>query len=194
MRSEARIAALAAVLLVACRPDPVPKPRGYFRIDLAPKTYAVWAGGCPFEMEVPGEAHMVERTDPGASCWFDLTYPRHKATVHLTYRPVDGMLAQHIEDAHGFKGKHEAVAARILSERVLRDSSRVFGTLFNVDGDVASPMVFYLTDSTDHFLYGALYFQARPNADSLAPVTQRIREDVRHLAATLRWSGGTGHP
>ena len=48
-------------------------------------------------------------------------------------------------------------------------------------------MVFYLTDSTSNFLYGALYFDARPNADSLAPVTERLRTDVRHFAATLAW-------
>lgn len=92
-----------------------------------------------------------------------------------------------IEDAHAFKDKHEAMAARIRSERVERDSARVFGTLFDVEGNVASPMVFYLTDSTTRFLYGSLYFDARPNADSLEPVTGRIREDLRHFANTLSW-------
>ena len=100
---------------------------------------------------------------------------------------MQGNLPQLIEDAHGFKAKHEALAAKIGRERVLREEDRVFGTLFDVEGDVASPMVFYLTDSTANFLYGALYFDTRPNADSLAPVTERLREDVRHMAATLKW-------
>ena len=77
--------------------------------------------------------------------------------------------------------------AKIRSARVLHDSVRVFGTYFEVEGDVASPMVFYLTDSTANFLYGSLYFDARPNADSLAPVTERIRQDMRHLMGTVRW-------
>jgi gliding motility-associated lipoprotein GldD len=94
-----------------------------------------------------------------------------------------------IEDAHDFQGQARSQSAvRIRSQtHVERDSARVFGTLFSVDGDVASPMVFYLTDSTTRFLYGSLYFDARPNADSLAPVTKRIREDLRHFAETLAW-------
>ena len=34
---------------------------------------------------------------------------------------------------------------------------------------------------------GALYFSVPPNGDSLAPVTNRLREDIMHLGATLRW-------
>ena len=131
---------------------------------------------------------MVPQHADERRCWFNLTYPRYKATVHLTYRSVQGDLARLLEDAHDLKSKHEAKAYRIGTERVSRDSARVFGTLFDVEGDVASPMVFYLTDSTTNFLYGALYFRARPNADSLAPITARIRDDIRHFAATLRWA------
>ena len=79
------------------------------------------------------------------------------------------------------------MAAKISSERILRAPARVFGTVFNVEGDVASPFVFYVTDSTSNFLYGALYFDARPNADSLAPVTKRIREDMLRMISTLEW-------
>ena len=105
----------------------------------------------------------------------------------MTWSPVRGDLAQLIDDAHVFRATHEAKAARMDRERVLRDSVRVFGTLFSVEGDVASPFVFYLTDSTDNFLYGSLYFDAPPNADSLAPVTARLREDLHHFATTLHW-------
>ena len=91
----------------------------------------------------------------------------------MTWRQVHGDLPELIEDAHAFKAKHEQMATRIKTDEVLRDSARVFGSLFSVDGNVASPMVFYLTDSTSNFLYGALYFDVRPNADSLAPVTER---------------------
>lgn len=116
-----------------------------------------------------------------------MRFPAQRATVHLTWSPVGGQLPELINDAHAFKSTHEAKAVKIGSERVLRDSVRVFGSVFNVEGDVASPLVFYFTDSTDNFLYGALYFDARPNADSLAPVTERLRSDMRHMAATLRW-------
>jgi len=180
-------ALLGLLLITSCGEDPVPKPRGWFRIDLPEQSYTAWGNDSTFSLEVPAYARMAERTAKGEARWFDLRFPQQRATVHLTWSPVHGRMQALIEDAHAFKAQHEAKAAKIRSERVLRDSVRVFGTLFDVEGDVASPMVFYLTDSTHNFLYGALYFDSRPNADSLSPVTDRIREDIRHMAVTLRW-------
>ena len=176
-----------AVLFTACADDPLPKPKGWLRLDLPEKKYEVWQDDAPFTAEVPTYAVLVPRKATGDANWFDMRFAKQRATVHMTWSAVNGDLPQLIEDAHTFKKQHEAKAARIGSERLLRDSARVFGTFFDVEGDVASPMVFYLTDSTSNFLYGALYFDARPNADSLAPVTERLRADVRHFAATLAW-------
>ena len=178
---------IAALLLTACSEDTVPKPRGWFRIDLPEKGYTAWGNDSTFHAEIPAYAIMREREAKGEARWLDLRFPKQRATVHMTWSPVSGRMAELIEDAHVFKAQHESKAARIRSDRVLRDSARVFGTMFDVEGDVASPMVFYLTDSTDNFLYGSLYYDTRPNADSAAPVTERIRQDMRHFAATLRW-------
>ncbi len=178
---------ILALLFTACADDPLPKPKGWLRLDLPEQHYENWEGDAPFVAEVPAYAVLVPRNATGGAKWFDMRFAKQRATVHMTWSAVNGDLPQLIEDAHTFKKQHEAKASRIGSERLLRDSARVFGTLFDVEGDVASPMVFYLTDSTNNFLYGALYFDVRPNADSLAPVTERLRADVRHFAATLRW-------
>ncbi|HEX2615904.1 MAG TPA: hypothetical protein VHL57_00100 [Flavobacteriales bacterium] len=179
-------------MLWSCGEDPMPRPRGYFRIDLPEQKQVPYAGACPFTAEVPAYAIMARRpgdtlTHADTACWVNMRFPQQRATVHMTYRRVSGDLGELIRDAHAFKDRHEAKAVKIRSERVLHDSTHVFGTLFDVEGDVASPLVFYVTDSTTHFLYGSLYFDARPNADSLAPVTDRIRSDVRGFVNSLRW-------
>ena len=179
---------LCGALLVSCGEDPTPKPRGYFRIDLPEQRYAQWNTGCGYAAELPAYILPVPAQQAQHPCWYDLWMPGMRATIHLTYQPIAGNdLARLVEDAHDLKRKHELKAAKITAERVLRPDDRVFGTLFDVEGDVASPFVFYLTDSTAHFLYGALYFKSRPNADSLGPVTDRLRSDMRHFAATLQW-------
>lgn len=165
----------------------MPKPHGWLRIDLPEKSYSMWDNEAPFTAEIPTYARLVPRQAKGDARWYDLRFAQQRATAHMTWSPVRGDLAQLIDDAHVFRATHEAKAARMDRERVLRDSVRVFGTLFSVEGDVASPFVFYLTDSTDNFLYGSLYFDAPPNADSLAPVTARLREDLHHFATTLHW-------
>ena len=178
---------LFSALLAGCEEDFIPRPKGWPRLDLPEARYEVWSDSV-IAAEVPAYARMILRRSDASARWYDMRFAGQRATVHLTYSAVQANLPELIEDAHEFKRKHEAKAARIRSERMLRDSARVFGTLFDVEGDVASPCVFYLTDSTGHFLYGALYFDAPPNADSLAPVTARLRADIRHMAATLEWS------
>ena len=188
----------ASSLIIACTGSTVPKPRGYPRLDQPADSFEPWTGACPFTAEVPTYARMTVRANAGMEdlstssasdtvCWSSLRFAHQRATVFMTYRRINGDLPELIDDAHAFKDKHEAKAARIRSERILRDTARVFGNLFDVDGDVASPIVFYLTDSTSHFLYGSLYFDTRPNGDSLQPATDRIRSDVRHFAQTVKW-------
>ena len=176
---------LLPLAFASCGYDPVPKEKAYFRIDMPQQEFAAWEGEC-FKAELPVYSAMAKHMS-GEQCWQDWKFAEQRAQVYLTYKPVHSDLGRLIEDAHDFKGKHRSKAVRIKSDRVLRDSSRVFGTMFTVDGDVASPMVFYLTDSTSHFLYGSLYFNCRPNADSLAPLTERLRSDIEHFAATLEW-------
>ncbi len=187
---------LLMTLTTSCTEDPVPKPRGYFRIDLPPDSTHTVPSHCPFTAEVPVYARLVEGKgigpDDGRTCWTNMLFPDQRGAVHMTWRRVEGDLPELVRDAHEFKQKHQVLATRIKVEEVLRDSARVFGTIFAVDGNVASPMVFYLTDSVSNFLYGALYFDVRPNADSLAPVTERIRTDIRSFAHSLRWNDLAG--
>jgi hypothetical protein len=52
---------------------------------------------------------------------------------------------------------------------------------------VATAHQFFLTDSTKHFLRGALYFDATPNEDSLRPVNAFLQAEMKHLIQTFRW-------
>ncbi|MBX2971809.1 MAG: hypothetical protein KF797_01800 [Flavobacteriales bacterium] len=187
MKRRIDLLLLPVLLFAACSEDPVPKPRGYFRIDLPEQAYRTWTDSATFSAEVPAYGRVGIRSTKDHARWFDIRFKGQRATAHLTWSPVDGDLQDLIEDAHTFKSTHQAKAAKIRSERIMNDSTRVFGTMFDIEGDVASPFVFYVTDSTKNFMYGSLYFDNRPNADSLAPVTARLREDLRHMLATLRW-------
>lgn len=188
-----KISALVAALLlvlVGCRDTAIPKPRGYFRIDLAEHTYRAFESDCPFVLPVSEDA-FVQR-EPGATngCWFNLVYPRHKAKIHFTYTAVtdEDQLALLVNDAYGLAFEHEVKADAIRRSVIEDDERRAYGLIYDLKGHVATPLQFYLTDSTNHFLRGALYFSHRPNPDSLAPVQEWIREDVVHLIEQMTWT------
>jgi gliding motility-associated lipoprotein GldD len=183
-----------SIFLAGCKEEVLPKPKGYFRIDLPEKKYAEYSGNCPFTTEIPeySRVEVFEKHNSGDSCWFNIVVPRYNARIHCTYVNVQSNLDKLLRDSYEYAFKHEVKATAI--ERIVLedDESKVYGLVYDIKGDVASQVQFYLTDSSAHFLRGSLYFQNTPNADSLAPVVAFLKEDILHLAETLEW--GTENP
>ena len=120
--------------------------------------------------------------------WVNVEFPRFKGTIHISYKPVDGNLGAYLEDAYVMITKHIGKATGIRDSLIINKERDVYGLMFYLDGEgVASPLQFYLTDSTSHFMRGSLYFNVVPNNDSLQPVIDFITDDVRHLIETLEW-------
>jgi len=167
----------------------MPKPRGYFRIELPQQKYRSYESECPLTMDVSQGAQMElfrDRKSPD-SCWFNIYYPKLNARVHCSYIEVNGRLNSLIDDAYGFAAKHEMKASALRRTKVADSARKVYGIVYDIEGDAASSLQFFLTDSTDHFLRGALYFFNSPNADSIAPALDFVRADVIRLTETLRW-------
>ena len=122
--------------------------------------------------------------------WLDINYPRWNGVVFLTYkrlRNADDLRGQ-IDTSSRLLEKHYKLSSGIEEQGYEDPDNRVFGTVYYLKGSrVASTCQFWLTDSTRHFLRGALYLNRTPNNDSLAPVLRYMQEDIEHLVETLRW-------
>ena len=181
--------ALFSLLLTTCTSDYSPKPRGYFRIDLPEKEYLLFDTTFPYTFEYP--AYAVLNRDEIAGMepyWINIDFPRFNGRIHLSYKVVDGNLVNYLEDSRTFVMKHIPKASAIDDSVILRRDDNVYGLIYDIDGiGVASANQFFVTDSSRHFLRGALYFSHVPNNDSLAPVIEFIREDIKHLLETFQW-------
>lgn len=165
-----------------------PKPRGYIRIDFPTKEYQLFNENCPFSFEIPTYSRMKLNTSKNAEpCWYNLEFPKLKATLHLSYKPVSNNLGKYLEDAHEIANKHQIKATGLEEIPIIRDSAKVYGLVFDIAGNTASSVQFYLTDSTRHFLRGSLYFNAIPNADSLKIVVDFLKKDILHLINSASW-------
>ena len=58
---------------------------------------------------------------------------------------------------------------------------------YEITGNAASQSQFYVTDSTEHFLTGSLYFYAKPNYDSIYPAAIYLQQDIRQIMESLEW-------
>lgn len=179
------------VLLASCGQTPTPKPTAYARIALPEPSYIApnpetWR--CPYTFEASRQSYIT--VDPkyrNETCWYNVFYPKLKATIHLTYTALNDDLSAKIEDNRKLAMKHIGKATQINERLIENHEARVYGIAYEFRGETASDMQFFVTDSTHHFLRGSLYFSIAPNKDSLAPVIEYVKNDINHLIETVRW-------
>ena len=166
-----------------------PKPKGYFRIDFPEKEYQKLDSMKYYSFEFPIYSHITpDYHSLQEKEWVNIEFPSYKGTVHISYKNVNDNLDTYLEDSYFMMSKHMSRAMGIRDSVIINPEKEVYGLIYFLEGeDVASPLQFYLTDSTDHFMRGSLYFNVRTNNDSLAPVIDFIIDDVRHLIETIEW-------
>jgi gliding motility-associated lipoprotein GldD len=185
---------LIVTLLAACGGHYTPKPRGYFRIELPKKQYQVFdEPGYPYSFEYPVYAKIVKDTSffqkkPENPWWINVVFPSFNGKIYISYKVIgkEYTLDRLVNDAYTMSYKNDVRADAIVPE-YFHTPNDVSGIFYNVSGNAATARQFFATDSTRHFLRGALYFYAVPNADSLAPVVRFVEKDMWHLLETLKW-------
>ncbi len=176
------------IILFSCNSSHTPKPRGYFRISLPEKSYAETDTTLPYSFELPQYAQLkpdsTGKRDPN---WVNIDFPQFNAKIHMSYNPVENNMYQLLEDNRELAFKHTVKADAIKEQLFESPEKNVYGILYEIRGNTASPAQFFLTDSTNHFLRGSLYFNSIPNKDSIAPVLDFVKQDMIHLMETLVW-------
>ena len=138
--------------------------------------------------------------------WINIEFPTFNGTIFISYKKIGGTSVYKIKnkdgtyrdsvginsfekmvnDSYNLTYKND-VKAYSIEDSVMHTDNNISGIFFRVAGSVATSKQFVLTDSVKHFLRGALYFDATPNEDSLAPVNAFLQEDLKHLINTLKW-------
>ncbi len=183
---------MGIVLMGACSPSQTPRPRAYPRVEYFPKNYqSIQPDACPYSFEIPQYAVLESDSSSDAEpCWYNLHFRPYNSRLHLTYKSVrdPAQLRAYVHDAFEFVYKHTVKALRIDEKTIHRPEDSVFGMYFYLEGNTATAIQFFVTDSTRSYLRGALYFQTHIQRDSLQPIIDFLNEDVLHLIETVRWT------
>ncbi len=177
------------LVLTACKEEYYPKPIGYFRIDLPEKNYIKFDTNFPYSFEYPAYSSIVPDPHPESNkYWINVEFNQFKGKVHLSYKAIQNNLNDYVEDTRTMAMKHIPKASGIKTNTYLNPEKQVYGLTYIIDGvGAASPLQFYLTDSSTHFVRGALYFHVVPNNDSLAPVIDFLKEDIKIMIESFEW-------
>ncbi len=173
----------SVLLLVSCKNEVLPKPSSQLRLNYPIAKYAAFENHCPFTFNINSDADIKE----DKNCGFTITYPKMKATIYLTYKPVNGDINKLLRDAQKLTYEHVIKADDILEQPFINPEKKVYGMFYKVSGNAATNAQFYATDSVKHFLTASVYFYAKPNFDSIMPAADYIRNDMQTLMETIKW-------
>jgi len=175
---------LVTFLLSCTNSNYFPKPYGYFRVDLPENNYVLLDTILPYSFDLSTSAVIDINKDNN---WINIIYPDLNASIYCSYVRVDSAINKYSEDSRRAVYKH-LVKADNIEEKVFENpEKKVHGIFYNLHGNVASTAQFVLTDSTNHFFRGAVYFNNIPNKDSIAPMADFIKRDVIRLMESFSW-------
>jgi gliding motility-associated lipoprotein GldD len=178
---------LLLLLILTCHRNPIPKPKGYFRISLPEKEYQRLDMDCPYSFDYPVYGNITKYKHANEPCWFNIDFPAFNCKIHITYKTINNNLNLYMEDIRTFAYKHLIKADDIIENTIYLPEQKSFGILYDIKGNTATSINFFITDSTSHFLSGSLYFNVKPNIDSLKPVINFFRKDIEYLIQTIEW-------
>ena len=191
----------AIISLVSCKEEKVyiPKPRIFPKIEFPDRKMTTFKSDfCSFSFEHPEymsfeqDTLFLHRKAPH-SCWFNLKFAVLNGTLHFTYTDLKkcdtltACLHKVYNDAYKMAQEHVPKANALEDFIINNPEKNVYGVLFNIEGHVASPFQIVLTDSVNHAVRAALYFNSRPEADSMAPIIEFVKADIMHLLNSFEW-------
>lgn len=189
----AMVYGLWTMVISSCNSSYTPKPTGYYKINFPEKKYQVFdQPGYPYSFEYPLYASIVkDSTFFGEATenpwWINVDFPQFNGRIYVSYKEIGkNKFDTLVKHSFELTGKHTSKAYSI-DDSLINTPNNTHGVFFTVGGDVATANQFFLSDSTRHFLRGALYFDATPNADSLGIVNKFLMEDMKHLINTFKW-------
>lgn len=190
-----KIIFIFSLVLLSCNSDyTVGKKRGYYKIEFPAKAYRKFdQAGYPYTFEYPVYSNIVKDTTffeskPENPWWINIDFPQFSARVHVSYKEIGkNKLDTLVNDAFQLSYKQHTYKASAIEDSAFVTPNNIHGVYFTLAGNTATANQFFLTDSTKHFLRGALYFSATPNEDSISVVNDFLKQDLFHLINTLKW-------
>ena len=181
-------------IMPSCNSTYTPRRKGYFAIEFPEKKYKSFdQPGYPYSFEYPVYAIVSKDTSffgdkPESPWWINIDVPRFAGRIYISYKTInDTNFYSLVNDAYKLAHKQHIDVSTGIEDSVIQTPNGVEGLYYSLKGNTATANQFFLTDSTKHFLRGALYFDAAPNEDSLAIVNDFLKKDVQHLINTLKW-------
>lgn len=176
---------VASIMICDCAGNKSAKNANSNHSDLPLAEYSLTPDSFPFRFYVSDQADFSARKTTDGEYFCDVDYPSLKAHLYCTWHSINpSRFPLMAEEGHKMAYQHLLVATAIKENLYANDSLKVYGILYDIEGNAATPLQVVLTDSVSYFFNASLYFNVTPNADSIAPILEYVRKDVRRMMET----------
>jgi len=176
-----------SVFNFSCIDSNLPKQRAFLRIEFPEPNYS------PFEeSSFPVDFYYnsgVTKINNKNFQQLSLNYPKMNFSIDLSFNKINKLddLESNLSDFSIILDTHSKKSNGIFIREYEDLNDRVFGKIYEIRGDVASPIQFYITDSTSNFMSGSLNLKSKSKYDSIFPSIQYIKNDILVLVESLSW-------
>ena len=171
----------------SCKDETLPKPKAFLALEFPEAEYHQLELDCPYSFDVNNIA-VVAPARVNVPCWINLNYPKLNASIFITYQEVHNNLDSLLMDSQKLPLQHTIKADFIEGDVFINPLHEAYGMFYEVEGNAASQAQFYVTDSVKHFVTGSLYFNQKPNYDSIMPAASYLRSDIKRLMESIKWN------
>lgn len=179
-------------MLGACNDsNPVPKPSSFLRTEFPEHSYRPYLSPQNFRFNL-ANLYMPKSFEQAQTNYSvqEIDLGPLNGTLFLYYLRIlsKDSLPDIINFANDKVDEHKIMADKIDFEQIIEPRKKVYGTFFELKGNVATNFQFYLTDSLQHFLRGEVLLNCRPNYDSLRPALQYLKTDLQLMLKSFQWN------
>ena len=100
------------IIFTSCKEDILPKPKGYLSLNYPKNSYNILKIVRPYSFKTSEQAIVKNESNN----WLKIVYPALKATVNITYRPVENNLKEILTEAEKLVYEHAVKAEEITTK------------------------------------------------------------------------------
>lgn len=147
--------------------------------------YSSITDSLPFTFEKSDIAEFTSVKQNDSTVFCNLKYKIEQANLYCTYHTITPeQFPSLAEDTYKLAYCHAIVAKSIDKQTKTREDGSG-AIIYDIKGDVATPIQIAITDSSSYFFNASLYFDNGASCDTISDVIEYIRKDIVHLVDTF---------
>ena len=172
------------IFLTGCEQVVLPKQKVFLSQQFPFPSYVDTQKKCLYNFQINELSHIYF----DENCNSVIKYELLKSTIYISNIKINDNLELIKSDFNKRLSDNSHKSSIVKSSEFNDRNKNVYAKYFTFIGDSPSNTQFYITDSISNFISGSLFFESKPNYDSLLPSVTYMNNDIRKIIQSFKWN------